>query len=647
MTCQDNRSIRGTLSRLGLRVIFLALAVALALGCLLVYQKAERVRDQLANLRTDIGVARAAMPTNPLALRDPSRVNELHTAVEQVCLDIELLNDEASVIGHIQPLLLQAGHDGVRLAQVKPLLDLGQTICDVGTRRSREFSDLAHTLGEQRVQRMDSVGPVLLDVVGGFEERLTDYRADLERIQAARAAIDHDALDGWLEPAAMPIAQLDTALRVAQHALDQAEPILPAARGLLGAHRPRTYIVMGQNSHELRATGGFTSGIGVIVIDQGRLISSEFRYSYDWDAPSATRVLPPEPYQRYLGIGTLFLRDANWWPDFPTTARQVQRLWALHQGGHVDGIIAIDEDAVQRILAVTGPVDLPQWGLQVGADDFYTQTKGRASTNNIKSHLIPTLYRGVFQKILSLESEKIPDLIQILNDLFIQKHMQAYLFDRTEALILSRYSLDGSIKSLDGGDYMFIVDTTVTYSEVSQLIEKSADLSVVIDANGALAERVLTLRYRNHYSRELPEWERREGEGSAIWNPAKRQVVREVPGYWGNWLRVYLPADSELVQSEGFASDIQITSESGKRLIAGFVEVRPGQDVTITLRYRGPTGTTVCSVEYPLLLQKQAGARPYLINLHLTTSSADCGEAHQQLDLRRDELVRLSLPSVK
>lgn len=638
---KDNPAASNWWSRRRSIIVLLALCTMLAIGSSVLYQKLERVRSDLVSLQQHARLMRSAMPTSLPALRDPSRLEALDEEVQQTCGDVDRLHAEAVGLRYMGGLLPLAGQHGSRLAQVMPLLDLGQTICDVTLTHNDDLHDLARSLSTEGGQRMDGIGPVLLDLAQKIEQRLPRYSSDLQRIQAARAAVDRRALDGWLQPAAYPIAQLDNVLETALQVSNQAPVILPLARSLLGEQGPRTYLVMGQNSHELRATGGFTSGIGALVIERGKLTSSEFRYSYDWDTPRATRVLPPEPYQRYLGVATLFLRDANWWPDFPTTARQVQRLWNLYQGGSVDGTIAIDDAAVQRVLDVTGPVDLPQWGLQVGAGDFYAQIKDRAPTNALKSNVIPEIYRGVFQKLLALDPERIPALLRVINELVAEKHVQVYLADSSGQDFVKKYGADGSIRPAENSDYLFIVDTTVTYSEVSQLIEKSVDLSVNIIPEDSLVERTLTLRYRNRYSSELPPGQQHDADNSAVWDPVKRQLVREAPGYWGDWLRIYLPAGSQVVNSDGFKMDAQLQNESGKLVVAGFVEVRPGQETTIVVQYHGPLGIANCEAGYPIQFQKQAGALPYQIDIRLSSSAADCSEAHQQVMLDRDELVRV------
>src|SRR5438105_3096709 len=87
-------------------------------------------------------------------------------------------------------------------------------------------------------------------------------RSTSKRARARRSGVDAARLWGPLAPAATALATFD------QHAgeLDDAAAVLvelPAlVRSILGMDGPRTYLILGQNSDELRPTGGFIGSMG-------------------------------------------------------------------------------------------------------------------------------------------------------------------------------------------------------------------------------------------------------------------------------------------------------------------------------------------------------------------------------------------------
>ena len=115
---------------------------------------------------------------------------------------------------------------------------------------------------------------------------------------------------------------------------------LPA---ILGWDGPRRYLVLTQNPAELRPTGGYIGSYGILTFDRGRPTERTFRDSalldFPWDFPF---MKPPTELTNYLlGPGQPWqFADANWSPDFPTSARDALRLYENESGDdRIDGVI--------------------------------------------------------------------------------------------------------------------------------------------------------------------------------------------------------------------------------------------------------------------------------------------------------------------
>ncbi|HEV2126702.1 MAG TPA: DUF4012 domain-containing protein, partial [Chloroflexota bacterium] len=81
-------------------------------------------------------------------------------------------------------------------------------------------------------------------------------------------------------------------------------PVFPElANRLLGGDRPRTYILVGQNNDEVRATGGYWGTFGLLTVAEGRVINTDVRSSDLWDNPSVPKLPAPEPLQKYMNFG--------------------------------------------------------------------------------------------------------------------------------------------------------------------------------------------------------------------------------------------------------------------------------------------------------------------------------------------------------
>ena len=109
---------------------------------------------------------------------------------------------------------------------------------------------------------------------------------------------------------------------------------------VLGWEGPRRYLVLTQNPAELRPTGGYTGSYGIIGFDRGRVTERTFRdvflLDFPWDFPY---IAPPRELTDYLlGPNQPWqFADANWSPDFPTSAQDALRLYANESGDDAAG----------------------------------------------------------------------------------------------------------------------------------------------------------------------------------------------------------------------------------------------------------------------------------------------------------------------
>src|SRR4051812_24084293 len=146
----------------------------------------------------------------------------------------------------------------------------------------------------------------------------------------------------------------------------QMAPLIP---DLLGFTKPKSYLLLVQNNQELRATGGFITAVGKLTVANGRITSINFVDSFNIAPNNVDHPLAPDPLKRFMDIPILFLRDANWSPDFPTSARMASSIYAQDTGVQVDGVITIDLRAVQFLVGALAPLQIPGSDVPLTADN--------------------------------------------------------------------------------------------------------------------------------------------------------------------------------------------------------------------------------------------------------------------------------------
>ncbi|CAM3598735.1 DUF4012 domain-containing protein [Smaragdicoccus niigatensis] len=143
--------------------------------------------------------------------------------------------------------------------------------------------------------------------------------------------------------------------------LRKAAQVLPT---VLGRDGPRTYLLIYQTNAEARGTGGFVGGAGLLRAENGSVHVDHFGTNVSLRGDFPPLDLGPD----FMGLYSQFGATGNWYnsnmsPHFPDAARTWQYLWEMKTGMRVDGVIAVDPFALSRILAVTGPLPLPDGGI--------------------------------------------------------------------------------------------------------------------------------------------------------------------------------------------------------------------------------------------------------------------------------------------
>ena len=142
--------------------------------------------------------------------------------------------------------------------------------------------------------------------------------------------------------------------------LDEAISATTFLTSFLGYDEPRTYLLIGQNQNEIRATGGFIGVAVQVTLDGGELTELVFHDSTEVDAPPyAENPIPPEGVYWYLWMDRLLFRDANWNPHFPDSAAKVAEIFELAQGVKVDGVITSSKKMAHELVALFGDITVP------------------------------------------------------------------------------------------------------------------------------------------------------------------------------------------------------------------------------------------------------------------------------------------------
>jgi hypothetical protein len=369
------------------------------------------------------------------------------------------------------------------------------------------------------------------------QEALRRAAAEASAARAAWRQVRREGLPPALRPAA---ARLEEGLPMLEAGL-QLTALLP---DLLGMEGPRTYLILAQNEDELRPTGGFLTGVGEVRLDRGRITSIVFYDSYAVDDFSRPYPDPPAPLREYMGIDLWVFRDSNWSPDFPTSARQALSLYRPGRPVAVDGVLALDQRALQEIVRALGPLRVEGHAEPITGENVLAYIRrawapegGQLTPEwwrRRKSFMEP-LAHAIRQRLEESHAVQGP-FLRALFRLLQEKHLLLY-FTRPEAqAALASLGWDGSLRRGEG-DFWMAVDANVGYNKANARVRQAFLYEVDLDREPSLGR--LTIVYTHTAPPGYPCVP--EIRYDAIY---ERMMDR---CYW-DYLRVFIPWGSRLME---------------------------------------------------------------------------------------------------
>lgn len=389
-------------------------------------------------------------------------------------------------------------------------------------------------------------------------------------------------------------------------AVKNGKEALAIAPQALGVPNAKSYLLLFQNDKEIRPTGGFITAYATLTINNGQVnaTSSDDIYRLDERLLNVclTKICPltpPAPIVKYLPEVSgkprtaWSMRDSNISPDVPTSAKEFERMYQmLGTGLPFDGIIYIDSQVVERLIEVTGPIDV--FGTTYSAQidkrcncpnviyELESYAEIAAKGEKDRKAVLGVLMQQILARSVGADVEKLPQLIETIAQLANHKDVMFYMHDGNSQQALSKLNWIGEIKNYDG-DYLHINDSNFAGGKSNLYVEQT--VSQEINIKSGKVQRKISIEYKN-------------------------------PQPFGNWLnginrdyvRFFVPLGSTLISSKGSEEKVTTIEDLGKTVFEAFIQVRPQNTRKLEIEYEIPYQL---NGEYKLLIQKQPGAKDF------------------------------------
>jgi len=446
--------------------------------------------------------------------------------------------------------------------------------------------------------------PKLLELMATSREHAVAAGASVARARQGLDAVPETAARQIVAIADSMSARIDAYGPVLSTYADASDR-LPA---IFGWDEPRRYLVLTQDPAEIRPTGGFIGSYGIVAFDRGRITELVFRdisfldfpFDYPWIEPPrdlADYLLGPEqPWQ---------LADANWSPDFPTSAAEAMRLYTNESGDdRIDGVIALTTYTIDELLKATGPVEVPEYDVTVRPGESTLQilqlTRVAAPGTDRKAFL-STFAEILLGSLLAVQPDTWPSLLDTVDTLRRGHHLLTWFADPADQHLADASGFGGAVRT-DEGDFVYPVDSNVAPATKLDFVTTRAwDLEVRLDELGN-ARNALDVTWDNRV--EEPEWEvyrALEGVGDEI---------------LGMYFRLLVPERSRVegVSGGGMApvtAPATVRDEAGRMSIGTYLKIAPGE-ASLRTEWTSPYAAEADEDggTYRLTIQNQPGIVP-------------------------------------
>lgn len=563
--------------------------------------------------------------------------DEAAAIAQTVRHDFVVLRDETAFLMPVLPKLGWMPKVGPLLEAAPQLVEMGDAGTETAVYAIESLKPLLQIL--QAEQSGESQLSQLINALADARPGLAAANQSLTRVVQARANIQNTA--EFPQQAQTLFALADEWLPIAQDSLTIVQ-ILPEIMGVNGR---RTYILLAQNEDELRATGGFISGIGILTMENGDIQDLSFQDASLFDIPalrenSTLYEFPPQPLYELMGAEYLLLRDANYWPDFPYSAQTAVRLFNMAQPETaVAGVIAIDQQFMSLLVAATGPVTIPGTGEKINAnntvDSFrnaFNIEEGQTVQDWLRNRkaFLATFSSAILNKVQSNFGSIDPvAFIKNMHSALKSRHLQLYLVDVQETAVLEQLNWDGRLQNPTNQDFLLVLDTNMGFNKANMHVDRAYTYHVDLVPNGQ-STAVLTINYT--YTQPPADDAPCEQSISYENAPTYQEIADRC---YFNYLRVYAPPNATLTNATRhtipagtlisglpWEKPAETTTEFASfTTFANFMMLPRGETLNTEFAYNLPQTILQqenSSFSYNLWLQKQASTEAETVTVIIT-----------------------------
>lgn len=447
-------------------------------------------------------------------------------------------------------------------------------------------------------------------------QRLTP---ELQAANASVQAMNASRMPGVLEKKGLKVAALKSLSSNMIKWLPAVTGPHPVLAGLLGLPDSSRYLLIFQNSGELRATGGFMTAYAFVTMHDGKLGKIHSHNIQVLDKQVTYHPPAPLPVAPYLPVAYWHLRDANTGlpagngavPDMPEAVSNIMQFYnSIPNAPYLNGMVFVNTWFVDQLINDVGGITVPtvpgksvHLTSQNANYEMEMMAEGGLLPPRLRKSFIGTMMKELMHEVFHGHTSQLLKVAGTLSQALDREQVMLLFHNQQAERLVAEHNWGGIIPAHVNGDYVEVVNQNLLGHKDNYWMHQSYSVNITSESGGNL--ETVTAHW----------WE------TGVVVPKPPYLV--VP--YRSWVTVFAPPGSNLISMDGTASGgdgsgggidsyiQQYTDPQLNKLEFGAHLVMPGR---MSTKEPPAEGTVVTKFWLPksvnihrIVLQKQPGLR--------------------------------------
>lgn len=370
-----------------------------------------------------------------------------------------------------------------------------------------------------------------------------------------------------------------------------------------GLRGEKKYLLLFENSQELRPGGGLISTYGTINIKDGHAAGLSVEHVQNLGAMYALPLEKnPEPIQKLRHQKNLYIYDTNWLSEPNAWLEKIFTSWNA-QKPRVDGIIVVSTKMLEDLVRRYEPIRLAGFNQELRAADIVASLDYHfdVEQKNIDARKYEVLAPLVDRLVKNIEASKpseLAEILQIIETRFQSRDIFVYSDNAATNKAFKNMVISNDLPVAQGDEF-YALEANLGNGKSDAQMRRSLAMNVYAQDAKPFSMATITHDYTT----------------------GKNDFRSD--GYYG-YLRYLLPTGSRLGSFDGFdLTEDEKSIEAGRQVFGNYFSVATGtkKDLAITYALSNKVADDIKNGKYSLTLRKQGGVEmPYEIKIYVPES---------------------------